>query len=145
MGLIPFLQLALQSSNSFFLKPLYQGTGTFIFGRFLLTGVGGGGKLPVMPRAPRASAGGVCYHVINRGNARRQVFHKEGDYHAFLKALAHACIEVPLPVLGFCLMPNHFHLVVIPEHDGDLSQWMHWLQNTHVRRYHEHYHRSGHI
>ena len=42
-------------------------------------------------------------------------------------------------------MPNHFHLVLLPENDGDLSVWMHWLQNTHVRRYHKHYHSTGHI
>ena len=42
-------------------------------------------------------------------------------------------------------MPNHFHLAVWPEEDGDLSRWMHWVQNTHVRRYHQHYHTSGHI
>jgi putative transposase len=71
-----------------------------------------------MPRTVRAAAGGVCYHVINRGNGRREVFRKEGDYHAFLKAMHHACIEVPMPVLGYCLMPNHFHLVVLPKADG---------------------------
>ena len=98
-----------------------------------------------MPRATRASAGGVCYHVLNRGNGRRQVFRKDGDYHAFFKALAYASIEIPVPVLAFCLMPNHFHLVVWPCEDGDLSRWMHWVQNTHVRRYHQHYHSSGHI
>ncbi len=98
-----------------------------------------------MPRTARASVGGVCYHVMNRGNGRRQVFHKDGDYHAFVKAIYHACVEIPMPVLGYCLMPNHFHLVVLPENDADLSVWMHWLQNTHVRRYHKHYHSSGHI
>jgi len=98
-----------------------------------------------MPRTARASVGGVCYHVINRGNNRQQVFHKDGDYQAFLKAISHACIEVPMPVLGFCLLPNHFHLVVQPKNDGDLSRFMHWLLNTHVRRYHKHYHRSGHL
>jgi putative transposase len=98
-----------------------------------------------MPRAARASAGGICYHVINRGNGRRAVFHKDGDYQAFLQALGHAEVEIPLPVLGFCLMPNHFHIVVLPPADGDLSRWMHWLQNAHVRRYHQHYHSSGHI
>ena len=50
-----------------------------------------------------------------------------------------------MPVLGFCLLANHFHLVVWPHHDGDLSRWMHWVLNTHVRRYHKHYHSSGHI
>ena len=98
-----------------------------------------------MPRAARASGGGICYHVINRGNGRRQVFHKDGDYQAFLKAIGHACIEVPLPVLAYCLMPNHFHLVVLPRADGDLSRWMHWVQNTHVRRYHQHHRTSGHL
>jgi len=98
-----------------------------------------------MARAARTSAGGICYHVINRGNGRRAVFRKDGDYQAFLKAIGHACIEVPMPVLGFCLMPNHFHLVLRPKADGDLSRWMHWVLNTHVRRYHQHYRSSGHI
>jgi putative transposase len=98
-----------------------------------------------MPRAPRAPVGDQCYHVLNRGNARQQVFFKDGDYQAFLKALAHATIEVPMRVLAWCLLPNHFHLVVWTHHDGDLSRWMHWLQNTHVRRYHQHYHSSGHL
>ena len=66
--------------------------------------------------------GGVCYHVINRGNGLRAVFRKDVDYHAFLKALAHACIEISMSVLGFCLMPNHFHLAVLPKADGAL-QW----------------------
>jgi putative transposase len=98
-----------------------------------------------MPRAPRAFVGGICYHVMNRGNGRRALFHKDGDYQAFLKAIGHACIEIPTPVLGFCLMPNHFHLVVWPKKDEDLSRWMHWVLNTHVRRYHQHYQSSGHI
>jgi len=98
-----------------------------------------------MPRLARASVGGICYHVINRGNARREVFLKDSDYEAFLKAIGHASIEIPMRVLGLCLMPNHFHLALWPFHDGDLSRWMHWVLNTHVRRYHQHYHGSGHI
>jgi putative transposase len=98
-----------------------------------------------MPRTARASVGGICYHVLNRGNGRRRVFRKDGDYAAFLKAMSHASIEIPMRVLGFCLMPNHFHLVLWPVSDGDLSHWMHWLLNTHVRRYHKQYQSSGHI
>lgn len=59
--------------------------------------------------------------------------------------MAHASIEVPMRILGYCLLPNHFHLVLWPLHDGDLSRWMHWLLNTHIRRYHKHYQSSGHI
>ena len=42
-------------------------------------------------------------------------------------------------------MPNHFHLVVWPREDGDLSKWMQWLTTSHVRRYHRHYDSSGHV
>jgi len=98
-----------------------------------------------MPRSARASAGGYSYHVINRGNARSEVFHKEEDYGAFLRIMAEAGIGVPMRVVAYCLMPNHFHIVLWPSADGDLSRWMHWLLTTHVRRYLRHYRHSGHI
>lgn len=98
-----------------------------------------------MPRTARNAAGGICYHVRKRGNARREIFLKDGDYQAFLKALGHACVQVPMRVLAYCLMPNHFHIVVWPREDGDLSRWLQWLLNAHVRRYHQYYHSSGHI
>lgn len=98
-----------------------------------------------MPRTARASAGGYCYHVLNRGNARAQIFHAPDDYHAFLRVLDLACQRIPLRVLAYCLLPNHFHLALWPYADGDLSRWMHWLQTAHVRRYHRHYQSSGHI
>ena len=98
-----------------------------------------------MPRASRVAAGGLCYHVLNRGNARAEVFHKDRDYDAFLRILAEASLRVPMRVLAYCVMPNHFHLALWPAKDGDLSRWMHWLLTTHVRRYQQHYHSSGHI
>ena len=98
-----------------------------------------------MPRTSRASIGGMVYHVINRGNARNEVFHKDDDYAAFLKLMAEACERLPLRIVAFCLMPNHFHLVLWPHNDGDLSRWMQWLMTSHVRRYHRHYGTSGHV
>src|SRR5436190_718858 len=98
-----------------------------------------------MPRTGRAAVGGVCYHVLNRGNARRTIFHKPADFDAFVQAARRASDLVPMRVLAWCLMPNHFHLVLWPEADPDLSRWMHRLMNTHVRRYHRHYHGSGHV
>ena len=74
-----------------------------------------------------------------------EVFHKDGDYDAFLKIIAEASLRNPMRVLAYCLMPNHFHLALWPARDGDLSRWMHWLLTTHVRRYQQHYHSSGHI
>ena len=67
-----------------------------------------------MPRTARADAGGVCYHVLNRGNGRAEVFHKPEDYEAFLRLIPLASERLPLRVLGYCLMPNHFHLVLWP-------------------------------
>ena len=98
-----------------------------------------------MPRTARASRGGYCYHVLNRGNARGTVFHKDGDFAAFVKLLKEADERTPIRLLAYCLMPNHFHLVVWPRHDGDLSEFMKWLMTAHVRRYHQHYHSRGHI
>lgn len=98
-----------------------------------------------MPRTARASVGEMCYHVINRGNARQEVFRKNEDYKAFINLLDHACERIAMRVLGYCIMPNHFHLVLWPYSNGDLGKWMQWLLTAHVRRYHQHYKTSGHV
>jgi putative transposase len=98
-----------------------------------------------MPRTARADLGGVCYHVLNRGNGRAEVFHQPEDYEAFLRLIPLANERLPLRVLGYCLMPNHFHLLLRPRGDGDLGRWMQWLATSHVRRYHRHYGGSGHV
>ena len=89
-----------------------------------------------MPRSARACLGGICYHVINRGNRRAEVFHNPADYAAFEKLMQRACGRLPMRIVGYCLMPNHFHLVLWPHEDGDVSRWMQWLLTSHVRRYH---------
>jgi putative transposase len=101
-----------------------------------------------MPRTARASAGNYCYHVLNRGNDRREVFRKFDDYAAFLRLIDDANDRVDgvsMRLLAYCLMPNHFHFVVWPREDGDLSRWMQWLMTSHVRRYHRHHASSGHV
>jgi putative transposase len=98
-----------------------------------------------MPRTARASIGRICYHVLNRGNAGQDVFHEDDDYLRFIELIQEACARVPMPVLAWCLMSNHFHLVLWPYADGELSRWMQWLLTSHVRRYHSRYHSSGHV
>lgn len=83
-----------------------------------------------MPRTARASVGGVCYHVINRGNNRLEVFHKPEDYEAFVALMSEACERVSMRVLAYCLMPNHFHLVLWPRGDGELSRGHNWSQSA---------------
>lgn len=98
-----------------------------------------------MPRTSRASAGDYCYHVLNRGNGRGEVFHDAEDYEAFLELIGAACQRLPMRVLGWCLMPNHFHLVLRPHNDGDLSRWMQWLTTSQVRRYRKRHGSIGHL
>lgn len=98
-----------------------------------------------MPRIARGHAGGEIYHLINRGNGRQQVFHKDQDYQAFVELLGEAGERIPVTLLSYCLMPNHFHLLVKPSSGAELSKWMQWLMTSHVRRYHRHYGTSGHV
>jgi putative transposase len=98
-----------------------------------------------MPRTSRRLAGGLIYHLINRGNDKKVVFHKRLDYEAFLDLMAMAKERCPLKLFAYCLMPNHFHFVASPSDGDTLSSWMQWLMTTHVRRYNRHYERSGHL
>jgi putative transposase len=97
-----------------------------------------------MPRTARIAPGNIVYHVLNRANGRQRLFRKPGDYEAFLELLGESIQRTPTRLLGFCLMSNHWHLVLWPREDGELSHFMQWLTNTHVRRYHQHYHTYGH-
>lgn len=91
-----------------------------------------------MPRAARIAPGGVIFHVINRGNARSDIFGKEQDFAAFEAILAEALRRYRVKLLGYCFMHNHWHLVLLPEKDRELARIMQWLTVTHVRRWHEH-------
>ena len=89
----------------------------------------------------------MIFHVLNRGNARDQIFDKDTDYAAFEKVLAESQEQVSVRILSYCLMPNHWHLVLWPFRDGDLGRFMQRLTTTHVRRWQLH-HRSvgtGHL
>jgi putative transposase len=96
-----------------------------------------------MPRRARNTPAGLVYHILNRGVGRRTLFHKPEDYAAFERVLAEAHERVPLRILAHCLMPNHWHFVVLPEREGELSGFMQWLTHTHTQRWHAHYRTSG--
>ena len=98
-----------------------------------------------MPRTARAAVGGLCYHVLNRGNGRATLFHDPSDYQAFVALLNKARERLPMRLLAYCLMPNHFHLVLWPHADGDLGRWMQWLLTSHVRRHHRRHGTQGHL
>ena len=96
-----------------------------------------------MPRRLRFASGGYVYHVLNRAVARATLFDKSTDYLAFEKILCEARDFLPVRLLAYCIMPNHWHLVLWPQADGDLSEHMRWLTVTHTQRWHANRHSSG--
>jgi putative transposase len=96
-----------------------------------------------MARSRRKTAPGCVHHVVNRGNRKKIVFHKPQDYRAFLGILREAVHRFGMRLIAFCLMRNHWHLVLWPDERVSISVFMHWLTSTHVRRYHAHYHLTG--
>jgi putative transposase len=96
-----------------------------------------------MPRQARVAPGGLVYHVLNRAVARLPLLRKAADYAAFERVMAEAHQRCPIRLLGYCLMPNHWHLVVWPAEDGELTAFTRWLTHTHTMRWHAHHHTSG--
>jgi len=89
-----------------------------------------------MARAVRVDVGGEIYHVINRANARLSIFFKEKDYQLFETILLAGVEKYNMRLLAYCIMPNHFHLVLQPRYDGDLQKFMQWLTLTHTQCWH---------
>lgn len=100
-----------------------------------------------MPRLARVDVADHAYHVINRANGRTQIFDTPEDFALFEELLEKTKNEVGMRVLAYCIMPNHWHLVLYPRTDGDLGIFMHRLTNAHTRlvRTHTNTVGSGHL
>ena len=96
-----------------------------------------------MPRAPRADEAGGLYHALNRGNLRADIFRKDADFSAFEQILYEGLQIHQVELYSYQLMSNHYHLVLRPLIDGEMSRFMGWIGGTHTMRYHAHYQTSG--
>ena len=96
-----------------------------------------------MGRPKRAAQAGYIYHVLNRANARMTIFETDEDYAAFERILSEAVERFEMRLLSYCVMPNHWHLVVHPSEDGQLSRFTGWLTLTHTQRWHAHRKSTG--
>ena len=85
----------------------------------------------------------LVFHVLNRGVARMQLFAKSADYQAFEQVLRDTLDESPMRICAYAVMPNHWHLLLWPEWEGELATFMQRLTITHVRRWQEHRGYSG--
>lgn len=98
-----------------------------------------------MPRRARSLVGGYVYHVLNRANGRLRLFKKDADFAAFEQVLSEAIERVPLRILGYTLMGNHWHFVVWPKQGQhqQVSEFFRWLTVTHSQRWHAHHGTAG--
>ena len=98
-----------------------------------------------MPRRARTLIGGYAYHVLNRANGRMRLFRKQADFEAFEQVVAEAHRRVPLRILAYVVMSNHWHFVVWPKRGqgGQVSDFLRWLSVTHAQRWHAHHGTSG--
>jgi putative transposase len=88
-----------------------------------------------MPRTARSTPPGFAYHIINRGVGGMQLFSKAADYIAFQSILADTVDVIKLRICSYCLMPNHWHFVVWPQHDGEVAEFFQRLTVTHAVRW----------
>jgi putative transposase len=97
-----------------------------------------------MARKLRIQYPGAVYHVMNRGDRREAIFKDDRDYAAFVATLGEACAKAKWQVHAFCLMPNHFHLVVeTPQ--PTLVAGMKWLLGTYTGRFNRRHREFGHL
>lgn len=96
-----------------------------------------------MARSPRLSLPSYPHHVIQRGNNRQPIFLAPKDYEVFLNCLREAKRKYQARLYAYVLMTNHVHLLVEPEHEGDLGRFMQSVGRRYVRYINDAYERTG--
>ncbi len=91
-----------------------------------------------MPRPLRTAPGGFIYHVLNRASGKRKIFDHDRDYLAFERVLGEVQERIAMRILAWCVMPNHWHLLLWPRQDRDLSNYMRLVTLIHTQRRHAH-------
>jgi len=97
-----------------------------------------------MGRQWRIEYPGALYHVLSRGNERRDIFFDDRDRHLFLKTLGEMSDRFEVEIFAYALMPNHYHLL-IQTHRPNLSRSMQWFGVSYTNRLNARHNRSGHL
>jgi putative transposase len=98
-----------------------------------------------MPRGPRVLIRNACYHIVNRGNQKQRIFLEEIDYEEYLKIIKHYKYSFGFKIFGYCLMPNHVHLVIQPKEPEELAAIMQRLTQVYTLWFNEKYKKVGHL
>ena len=98
-----------------------------------------------MARLARFVLPGIPHHVTQRGNGRQQTFFSDADYGAYLDLLRIHCASHGVAVWSWVLMPNHVHLIVVPEHVDALRAALSKVHRAYAGRIHAREKRTGHF
>ncbi len=98
-----------------------------------------------MGRLPGQTGDDFIYHAINRGNNRADVLGPDGERDMFLGDLARTKARYPFALFGYCLMSNHFHLLLKPAPGQSISRILQSLTVAHTWRHHRRQGTSGHV
>ena len=97
-----------------------------------------------MPRQLRIEYEGAIYHVMNRGDRREAIFEDDTDRQRFVTTLGEACVKTDWQVHAYCLMDNHFHLVMETP-NANLVAGMRWFMSTYTARFNRRHKLFGHL
>lgn len=89
-----------------------------------------------MPRNARQAPGGWVFHVLNRAVARLPLFPRKSDYSDFEQVMLDTYDRHPTRILAWCLLKTHWHLILWPRSDSELSDFMRRLTQSHTVRHH---------
>jgi putative transposase len=98
----------------------------------------------VMPRTARVAPGGQVYHVLNRSVGKKRLFGNDSDFEAFERVMIEAHQRHPIRILSYAFLANHWHFVVWPQRDGQLTEFFRWLAHTHAMRWNRAHPKSAH-
>ena len=96
-----------------------------------------------MPLCPRLAAGNLACHVLNHRVGRLPLFETRADYVVFEQILAEIHAQTRIRIAAYSLMPTHWHLLLWPRQDGELSEVLRWITVTHTQRWHVHHDTAG--
>ena len=96
-----------------------------------------------MPRSARAVPPDGVVHVLNRANRRATMFTRGGDYDSFADLLAEGLSRERVPLYAYCLMPNHWHLVLRVADGSNLARLMQWVTTKHAAAWHAYHQTTG--
>jgi len=98
-----------------------------------------------MPAGPRVLLEGACYHIMVRGNRKRNVFNEDKDFLEYLERVKKYKRKHKIRIYAFCLMPNHIHLVGEIQEKGSLAKFMHGINRSYTAYFNDKYGKVGHL